>query len=134
MPSLRKSATLEQTDTWRKERRLLLHHAGLAHLVEMVTKFASEHKHVLCADGLVLMSMYSVCTSTYIVHTLYLPVHTRYVPVCSSSMYVLRHGIGSLRCPSKSPWKMLGWSSSMSHPQHSASTWPTLRTWLAESP
>ena len=42
MPSLRKSATLDQTDTWRKERRLRLRHAGLAHLVEMVTKFASE--------------------------------------------------------------------------------------------
>jgi hypothetical protein len=28
MPSPRKSATLEQTDTWQKERRLLLHHAG----------------------------------------------------------------------------------------------------------
>ena len=39
MPSLRKSATLEQTDTWRKERRQRLHHAGLAHLVEMVNKF-----------------------------------------------------------------------------------------------
>jgi hypothetical protein len=83
MPSLRKSATLEQTDTWRKELRLLLHHAGLAHLVEMVNKFASEDKHVLCADGQVLMSMYSVCTSTYMVHTLHLPVHTCYVPVCS---------------------------------------------------
>ncbi len=33
VPSLRKSATLEQSDTWRK-RRLRLHHAGLglAHL------------------------------------------------------------------------------------------------------
>jgi hypothetical protein len=78
MPSLRKSATLEQTDTWltRKERRLLLHHAGLAHQMEMVNKFDSEDKHVLCADGQVLMSMYSVCTSTYIVHTL----HYQYIP------------------------------------------------------
>ena len=39
LPSLRKSATLAQTDTWRKERRLRLHHAGLAHVVEMVNKF-----------------------------------------------------------------------------------------------
>ena len=83
MPSLRKSATLEQTDTWRKERRLLLHHAGLAHQVEMVNKFASEDKHVLCADGQVLMSMYLVCTSTYMVHTLhcqYIPCMYLYVP------------------------------------------------------
>jgi hypothetical protein len=83
MPSLRKSTTLEQTDTWLKERRLLLHHAGLAHLVEMVNKFASEDKHVLCADGQVLMSMYLVCTSTYMVHTLhcqYIPCMYLYVP------------------------------------------------------
>jgi hypothetical protein len=31
MPTLRKSATLEQTDTWRKERRLRLHHANIIH-------------------------------------------------------------------------------------------------------
>ena len=76
MPSLRKSATLEQTDTWRKERRLLLHHAGLAHLVEMVNKFASDDKHVLCADGQVRVCMYSVCTQ-------YVHVHTWFVPVCT---------------------------------------------------
>jgi hypothetical protein len=47
MPSLRKSTTLAQTDSWLKECRLRLHHAGLAHLVEMMNKFASEDKHVL---------------------------------------------------------------------------------------
>ena len=67
MPSLRKSATLEQTDTWWKESRLLLHHAGLAHLVEMVNKFASEDKQAL---------MYLVCTQ-------YVQVHTWFVPVCT---------------------------------------------------
>jgi hypothetical protein len=37
MPSLRKSATLAQTDTWRKDSRLRLHHhACIAHIVEMV--------------------------------------------------------------------------------------------------
>jgi hypothetical protein len=41
----------EQTDTWRKERSFLLHHAGMSHPVEMVNKFASEDKHLLCADG-----------------------------------------------------------------------------------
>ncbi len=72
MPSLRKSAALEQTDTWLKERRLRLHHAGLAHLVDMVNKFASEDKHLLCADGQVQMSMYLVCACTY----LYTCAHT----------------------------------------------------------
>ncbi len=44
MPSLRKSATLAQSDTW-------LHHACISHLVEMINKFGSEDKHLLCADG-----------------------------------------------------------------------------------
>jgi hypothetical protein len=56
--SLRKSATLGQTDTWRKVRRLRLHHACLAHVVEMLHKFGSEDKYVLCADGQVHTSMY----------------------------------------------------------------------------
>jgi hypothetical protein len=51
MPSLRKSATLDQTDTWRKDRRLRLHHACIGHVVEMINKFASEDKYILCADG-----------------------------------------------------------------------------------
>ena len=51
MQSIRKSATLAQTDTWRKDRRLRLHHAGLSHIVQMINKFGSEDKHILCADG-----------------------------------------------------------------------------------
>ncbi len=58
MPSLRKSATLAQTDTWRKDRRLRLHHACITHIVEMVNKFGSEDKYLLCADG-------KVCTGSY---------------------------------------------------------------------
>ena len=66
MPSLRKSATLAQTDMWRKDRRLRLHHACIAHVVEMVNKFGSEDKYLLCADGQVRTRMYQyilVCTS-----------------------------------------------------------------------
>ena len=55
MPSLRKSATLAQTDNWRKDRRLRLHHAGISHIVNMINKFGSEDKHILCADGKVHM-------------------------------------------------------------------------------
>ncbi len=51
MPSLRKSATLAQTDTWRKDRRFRLHHACIDHVVQMVNKFGSEDKYLLCADG-----------------------------------------------------------------------------------
>jgi hypothetical protein len=53
MPNLRKSATLAQTETWRKERRLRLHHACIEHVVQMVNKFGAEDKYLLCADGVV---------------------------------------------------------------------------------
>ena len=65
MPSLRKSATLAQSDTWRKDRRLRLHHACISHLVEMINKFGSEDKHLLCADGQVQHAIYCVQTSIY---------------------------------------------------------------------
>ena len=56
MQSLRKSATLAQTDTWRKKDcRLRLQHAGLSHTVNMINKFGSEDKHILCADGKVII-------------------------------------------------------------------------------
>ena len=59
LPSLRKSATLAQTDTWRKERRLRLHHACIDHVVQMVNKFGSEDKYLLCADGQVQTYVYT---------------------------------------------------------------------------
>ena len=51
MPSIRKSATLAQTDTWRKDQRLRLHHAGISHIMKIINKFGSEDKYILCADG-----------------------------------------------------------------------------------
>ena len=51
MPSIRKSVTLAQADTWRKDRRLRLHHTGLSHIAKMIAKFGSEDKYILCADG-----------------------------------------------------------------------------------
>jgi hypothetical protein len=68
MPSLRKSATLAQTDTWRKDRRLRLHHACIDHVVQMVNKFGSEDKYLLCADGQVQTYVY---TSMYQVIQVY---------------------------------------------------------------
>ena len=59
MPSLKKSATLAQTDSWRKDRRLRLHHTGLSHIVNMINKFGSEDKHILCADGKVMICIYT---------------------------------------------------------------------------
>jgi hypothetical protein len=56
-----KSATLAQTDSCRKDHRLRLHHAGLSHIVNMINKFGIEDKHILCADGKVI-----ICISSYI--------------------------------------------------------------------
>ena len=44
IPSVRKSATLQQDDTWRKNRRLRLHHACIAKVAEMINKFGAEDK------------------------------------------------------------------------------------------
>jgi hypothetical protein len=93
IPSVRKSATLQQDDTWRKNRRLRLHHACIEKVAEMINKFGAEDKYVLCADGQVRTCTYQyipVHTSTYqliLVHTRtyqYIPVHTRtyqFIPV-----------------------------------------------------
>jgi hypothetical protein len=58
MPCARKSASLEQTETWRKDCRLRLHHACIAQVVEMINRFGSENKYLLCADGQVQQCMY----------------------------------------------------------------------------
>ena len=70
MPGLRKSATLAQSDTWRKDRRLRLrvHHACIAHVVDMVNRFCGEDKHILCADGQVHTCLMLSCTM-YILST-----------------------------------------------------------------
>ncbi len=74
MPSLKKSATLVQTDSWRKELRLRLHHAGLSHITAMINKFGSEDMYILCADGKVCICIYLyelVYTQTYMYELIY---------------------------------------------------------------
>ena len=51
IPSVQKSATLKENDTWRKNRRLRLHHACIEKVVCMINKFCSVDKYLLCADG-----------------------------------------------------------------------------------
>ena len=98
IPSVRKSATLQQDDTWRKDRRLRLHHACIAKVADMINKFGSEEKHLLCADGQVHTSTYQYilsrtslycslyhhvppCTCSYLL----VPKSTyRYIPVCTA--------------------------------------------------
>jgi hypothetical protein len=75
IPSVKKSATLQQDDTWRKNRRVRLHHACISKVAETINKFGSEDNYLLCADGQVRTSTYQyilvhTCTYKYIlVHT-----------------------------------------------------------------
>ena len=41
-----------------KDHRLRLHHACIAHVVEMINRFGSEDKYLLCADSQVQQCMY----------------------------------------------------------------------------
>ncbi len=70
MPSLRKSATRAQSDKWRKESRRRLHHACIAHVVDMVNRFCGEDKHTLCADG----QVHTLYIHIYI-HVIYMVYH-----------------------------------------------------------
>jgi hypothetical protein len=58
IPSVQKSATLKENDTWSKNRRLRLHHACIEKVVDMIIKFGSEDKYLLCADGQVHTNTY----------------------------------------------------------------------------
>jgi hypothetical protein len=79
MPSLRKSATLAQSVTWRKERRLRLHHACIAHVVDMINRFCGEDKHILCADGQVHTSSEHVCT--WYIHVMSMYTYGTYMDI-----------------------------------------------------
>jgi hypothetical protein len=59
---------------------------------------------------------------------------TRQAQTISLTSWFSSAPLRSLRCQSKDPWKMLGWSSFMNHPRHHASTWLLQRTWWVESP
>ncbi len=77
MPSVCKSATLAQSDTWRKEHRLRLH----AHVVDMVNRLCGEDKHILCADGQV--HTFYIHVYTWYVHDVYMYIHVMYIVLCS---------------------------------------------------
>jgi hypothetical protein len=79
MPSLQKSATLAQLDTWLKDSRLRLHHAFIAHVVDMVNRFCGEDKHILCSDGQVhtyIIALFTMYTLVCLVYVLLYVMHT----------------------------------------------------------
>lgn len=51
LPSYKKSATPSESDAWRRQRRLEMHHACIKHLVDSINNFCDKDVHVQCADG-----------------------------------------------------------------------------------
>ena len=55
LPSFKKSATPNETDEWRRQRRLGMHHACIKHVVDSINNFCEKDVHVQCADGQVIL-------------------------------------------------------------------------------
>jgi len=51
LPSFKKSATPNETNEWRRQRRLGMHHACIIHVVDSINNFCGKDVHVQCADG-----------------------------------------------------------------------------------
>ena len=51
LPSFKKSATPNESDDWRGQRRLEMHHACIKHVVDSINNFCDKDVHVQCADG-----------------------------------------------------------------------------------
>ena len=54
LPSFKKSATPNESDDWRRQHRLEMHHACVKHVVESINNFCDKDVHVQCADGQVI--------------------------------------------------------------------------------
>ena len=51
LPCYQKCATPNESDAWRRQRRLEMHHACILHLVDSLNNFCYKDVHVQCADG-----------------------------------------------------------------------------------
>jgi hypothetical protein len=51
LPGFKKSATPNESDEWRRQRRLEMHHACVKHVVDSINNFCDKDVHVLCADN-----------------------------------------------------------------------------------
>ena len=55
LPSFKKSATPNESDGWRRQRRLEMHHAYIKHVVDSINNFCDKDVHMQCADGQVIL-------------------------------------------------------------------------------
>ena len=51
LPGFKKSATPNESDEWRRQCRLEMHHACVKHIVDSINNFCDKNVHVLCADN-----------------------------------------------------------------------------------
>ena len=59
LPALKRKACVRESNAWRAQRRLRLHHACMKHVVDSINGFCSADKHLLCADGKVIYHAYT---------------------------------------------------------------------------
>jgi hypothetical protein len=58
LPSLKKKATVGQSNAWRAQCSLRLQYACMKHLVDSINKFCSTESHIMYADGKVVFLLY----------------------------------------------------------------------------
>ncbi len=51
LPGFKKSATPNESDEWRRQCLLEMHHACVKHVVDSINNFCDKDVHVLCADN-----------------------------------------------------------------------------------
>jgi hypothetical protein len=57
LPSLKKKATVGQSNAWRAQHHLNLHHACMKHVVNSINNCSAD-SHIMCADGKVGVLLY----------------------------------------------------------------------------
>ena len=64
---VQKIATRDETDEWRRQRRLGMHHRCIKHIVDSINNFCEKDVHVQYADGQVKVgyTYLSRCTTVY---------------------------------------------------------------------
>ena len=76
LPSFKKSATPNESDDWRRHRRLDMHHACIKHIVDSINNFREKDVHVQCPLSRwsgkswlsLLLLVYTVLTRDILVH------------------------------------------------------------------
>ena len=58
LPSLKKKATVGQSNAWRAQCSLRLQYACMKHLVDSINKLCSTESHIMYADGKVVFLLH----------------------------------------------------------------------------